>query len=257
MTGSETSFSTGNLNAADLWLFTVWLLLGVPLLGRWAHARLTSLEKSQQRERRVRTYLRTLVKQWLTAAAVVWIALHHHVQWSEIGLGRIDLARTVGTCAALTATLAIVAVLNLRQIRGLTHAQLGKAFGRMQPFYPDGRFEHGIFVVLAATAGICEELIYRGLLLNFLGAVSRSLWTGVLLSSAVFGLGHAYQGRKGVIATSILGLVFAGIYVFTRSLYAGQLLHFMIDVTFGFSGAYGVRLLRDRAPPSSRPVIGS
>ncbi|MGH8287404.1 MAG: CPBP family intramembrane glutamic endopeptidase [Steroidobacteraceae bacterium] len=202
-------------------------------------------------------YLTIIVKQWLTAAAVVWIAQRHHVHWSEIGLGHIDLTRTVGACAVLTAALAIVAVLNLRQIRKLAPAQLGKVFGRMQTFYPDGLFEQGIFLVLAASAGICEELIYRGLLLNFLAAVSQSLWPGALLSSLVFGLGHAYQGKKGIIETSMLGLVFAGLYVFTRSLYAGQLLHFLIDGTFGFSGAYGVRLLRKPVPPSCPPSAGS
>ena len=50
-----------------------------------------------------------------------------------------------------------------------------------------------------------------------------------------------------MVATGILGFIFGAIYVVTSSLFAGQAIHFAINLANGVVGAYAVRLLR--APP--------
>ena len=49
------------------------------------------------------------------------------------------------------------------------------------------------------------------------------------VSSLIFGLGHLYQGVRGVIGTTVLGLVFAVLFVITGNLAIPILLHAAID----------------------------
>jgi len=84
-------------------------------------------------------------------------------------------------------------------------------------------------------------------LVNLVAALGASIWIGVLVGSIAFGFGHVHQGPKGMVATGILGFIFGAIYVVTSSLFAGQAIHFAINLANGVVGAYAVRLLR--APP--------
>jgi membrane protease YdiL (CAAX protease family) len=65
-----------------------------------------------------------------------------------------------------------------------------------------GPYESLLWIALAVTAGICEETIFRGYLQRQFVAWTRSAPIGVLLSAALFGAGHIYQGAK---ATVVMG----------------------------------------------------
>jgi uncharacterized protein len=51
-----------------------------------------------------------------------------------------------------------------------------------------------------------------------------------MLACAVFGIGHMYQGVKGIVGTALLGLVFSAILVVTGNLLLPMILHFLIDL---------------------------
>ncbi|MBL8514270.1 MAG: CPBP family intramembrane metalloprotease, partial [Betaproteobacteria bacterium] len=61
-------------------------------------------------------------------------------------------------------------------------------------------------------------------------------WGGVLLSSAIFGIAHAYQGRTGVLRTAIVGLMVAVLFVVSGSLWLAIVLHTAVDL---YGGALG------------------
>lgn len=84
-------------------------------------------------------------------------------------------------------------------------------------------------VVLVTVVAIVEETVFRGYLILRINGVSRSPWAAVLLSSAVFALGHGYEGMAGVISVYFIGVVLAIIYVWRRSLVAPMIIHFLID----------------------------
>jgi membrane protease YdiL (CAAX protease family) len=99
------------------------------------------------------------------------------------------------------------------------------------------------FSAAAITAGICEEVLYRGYLLWYL----LSLWPGRLAIAAaaailIFGVGHAYQGVRGIVNTAIAGSVFMAMYLVTGSLLAPMVLHAALDLVNGLSF---YRVLRD------------
>ena len=53
----------------------------------------------------------------------------------------------------------------------------------------------------------------------------------MVLSAVVFALGHGYQGSAGAITVGAMGLAFALVYVWRRSLVAPVVMHFLQNFT--------------------------
>jgi membrane protease YdiL (CAAX protease family) len=94
---------------------------------------------------------------------------------------------------------------------------------------PKGLPQIFLACILAAVAAVAEETIFRGYLLLRLHNLTGSLISAVLISSALFSLGHGYEGAIGVGTVGVLGLILALTYVWRKSLVAPAVLHFLID----------------------------
>ena len=93
--------------------------------------------------------------------------------------------------------------------------------------------ERWLWVVVALSAGVCEEVVFRGWLLATLHSPVGVAGTALIVAgAAIFGLAHLYQKAVGVIATGFAGLLFCILYVKTGSLLVPILLHCLIDVRF-------------------------
>lgn len=95
----------------------------------------------------------------------------------------------------------------------------------VQFLMPLGRAEMALWVLLSLTAGICEEAVYRGYLQRQLGAWTRSVPAGIVLSAVAFGGVHLYQGwhRAAVIW---VGGVMGGLLAYWRkSVRPGMVAH--------------------------------
>jgi membrane protease YdiL (CAAX protease family) len=94
----------------------------------------------------------------------------------------------------------------------------------------EARAFHGI----AVTAGVCEEVLYRGYLLWYFQSLMPA---GAAIAAAilVFGLGHVYQGIRGIFSTGIAGGIAMAVYLLTGSLVAPILLHVALDLVNGFT----------------------
>jgi membrane protease YdiL (CAAX protease family) len=91
--------------------------------------------------------------------------------------------------------------------------------------------ERSVFVGVSVTAGFCEELLYRGFLMAY--AQWLGWWQAGIASAIVFGLSHAYQGSAGVVKTAVVGLVMAGLYAYSGSIWPGIVLHAALDLQAG------------------------
>ncbi len=100
-----------------------------------------------------------------------------------------------------------------------------------------GVAESVLAFVLIAVVAVCEETIFRGYLILRFKAVTGSMIAAILLSSAIFSLGHGYEGTAGVVTVGAMGAVFAIVYLWRGSLIAPMVMHFLQDFT-------GILLLR-------------
>ena len=96
--------------------------------------------------------------------------------------------------------------------------------------------------VLVSIVAVSEETIFRGYLTLRFKNVMRSTWRAVLLSSVIFSLGHGYEGEAGMVTVGVMGIIFALVYVWRRSLVAPITMHFLHD----FLGIVLLPLLRVR-----------
>ena len=87
-------------------------------------------------------------------------------------------------------------------------------------------------MALSVTAGVCEELLFRGLLIGML-APWLGWWGAAALGVPLFGVLHAYQGRAGMVRTAIVGAALTGVVAATGSLLPAMALHALIDVGSG------------------------
>ncbi len=79
--------------------------------------------------------------------------------------------------------------------------------------------------------GVVEELQRIFVITRFEKWLGRpGLILGVTLSSAMFGLGHRYQGVGTALSTAVSGLVFAGVYLRRRSALEPITAHAFSDV---------------------------
>ncbi len=106
------------------------------------------------------------------------------------------------------------------------------------PFLPTTGKEFLHFSFLAFSAGFCEEVVYRGFLVNYLMwlcddpviGITVAIW----LPAIIFGMVHMYQGWTSVLKISIMSLLFGAIFIFSQSLLIVVILHFLVDLVGGF-----------------------
>ncbi len=91
-------------------------------------------------------------------------------------------------------------------------------------------------------AAFGEEMVFRGYLISRISDLFRDTRTGravaLLVSSALFGLAHGYQGWAGVIATGTIGCLLGLLYFYSRrNLWAVIICHAIVD-TVALSALY-------------------
>ena len=110
-------------------------------------------------------------------------------------------------------------------------------------FAPTNPRERRMWVALALSAGIGEELVWRGVLPTLLTLVSGSQLFGIVLSILSFALAHAIQGFRSVLAIAAIAGAFHVLVLISGSLYVAMAVHFVYDVVAGFTYARFAREL--------------
>jgi membrane protease YdiL (CAAX protease family) len=92
-----------------------------------------------------------------------------------------------------------------------------------------GMVEFLLAFILVAIVALAEETIFRGYLILRFKAVTANPTVAVLLSAAIFSLGHGYEGSAGVVTVGVMGVVFALVYMWRKSLVVPIVMHFLQD----------------------------
>ena len=209
----------------------VRLVLFQPFAGRRRYQRLKA-EVTANPSARLRHYRRGIAGEWLAVGIVVVIGLLAGRHPASIGLGAGSNARAavndVLVVAVVLGASAVILRLGGSNVRALLRRQ---ARGFME-LLPRSRQERLTFAGLAITAGVCEEVVFRG----FGIAYVRWLWPGasqpfiIVVTAAAFGFAHLYQGTRGVLLTGLVGAYLAWLTLATGSLVPAMVIHALIDL---------------------------
>ncbi len=169
-------------------------------------------------------YARTIVILWSLTAFALYALRLHHLEPAYVG------ARPPRNVAQLALGLVSLFAPVLASLGGAKRVLSDDYARALRAVVPSDRPQWVWFVPVAASAGICEEFLYRGYALTIIAASTQSIALGALASSLAFGLGHAYQGRPGMVGATITGVAYAAIFIITGSLYPCMLGHFVQDI---------------------------
>ena len=204
--------------AARAW--AVVLLVALPALLIVEGRKLRDLETLP----RTQAYLSSMASLWLLALATLAISRFSGFRFTDLGITALPPLRTVTLVALLTT--AGVAVLFLFHMAGVREAPV------MRELLPHTARDRILFVGVSLTAGICEEIIFRGFLIHVLDTVAP-MSIALLLSSGAFGVAHAYQQPVGALRAALLGLVLAVPFVLYGSIVPAIVAHTAIDLLSG------------------------
>jgi membrane protease YdiL (CAAX protease family) len=99
-------------------------------------------------------------------------------------------------------------------------------------FLPRTASERSAFTFLGLTAGVTEEVIYRGYLIWAFSLIMPQ-WGAALLALVAFTSMHAYQGPRGILPVAMAGAFLTVLYLLTGSLWPGIALHAWLDIVNG------------------------
>ena len=219
----------------DFWLIFVALGVLIPWRGRERLRHLLARPAVGTKEKLV-LYGATIAFQWLLCALVAWRSVVRGLTATELGLARHMDFELVAFSLFVAALLCAFQWFNLRRMSRI-HVPSTELMRKLaERLLPSKLVEFGPYCALAVTAGVCEEFLYRGFAIAALTRVGVPAWSVVLISSVLFGLAHAYQGKGGIIGTGLLGLVFGGTRVALDSLFPVVLWHAAVDVVAGVAG---------------------
>lgn len=219
----------------DFWVIVLFLAVVIPWRGHTRLKKLLALPAVDTREK-LALYAATIGFQWALCGVVAWRSIAHGLTAQELGLGSLGWIGNVSAGLAGAILVGGLQWLNLRRIGRMDGAApelLRKLASRLLPVT---LIEYLPYSALAVTAGICEEFIYRGFLLAALFRAGLPVWAAVVLTSALFGLAHAYQGRAGILSTGIFGVVLALGRLAFGSLVPVMMWHAGLDLAAGIAG---------------------
>ena len=129
--------------------------------------------------------------------------------------------------------LALLFVVGLRGCSAVLQYVLGQSLANTGFLLPNGPLESLLWIGVAITAGVCEEIVYRGYLQPQLWALSGSLPLSIALQALIFGVAHVYQGWRPAVITAVYGLVFGLLAAWRKSIVPGAIAHSLFDVIAG------------------------
>jgi membrane protease YdiL (CAAX protease family) len=176
-------------------------------------------------------YGSSAISLWILAGATAIAAWASKIGPATLGLVGLPVIEAFVWSAGVTAL--GVLLLFLARAAGMREAAF---LAHLMPRTADEKL---LFAGLALTAGFCEELVFRGYLIPVLAVASGSTVVAAVVSSAVFGVLHAYQRPAGAARAAMLGALLAAPLLATGSVIPGMIAHAAIDL---LSGLY----LRDR-----------
>ena len=171
----------------------------------------------------------TLTNRFMAGEALIWLCvalLLLLVRWGErrpfssVGLGNRPLLKRSVPWGVLLAVLCagVGAVVST-----LTHFQGGETVQALL------KLPLWLVLVVVMTAGIAEELFYRGYAIERLEQLGLNRYLAGGIPLLVFGLAHATNGLANVLIALALGAVLTVFYFWRRDLVANMIGHFLVD----------------------------
>lgn len=180
--------------------------------------------------RRIVGYLLIMALEWGLVAFIWWSSKRRGIRiadlvqgcWTKIS----DPFRDLGIAIGFLIVSEVV-------LGALGHLLKAVQTSALRNLFPHGALQTALYLLVALTAGFCEELIFRGYLQRQFAALTGAAMGGVVLQGVVFGAAHGYQGWKFMLIIAVFGTMFGLLAQWRKSLRPGMIAHFVQDGALG------------------------
>lgn len=115
-----------------------------------------------------------------------------------------------------------------------------------------------IVILLVPLQSAAEEYVFRGLILQTLGAWIRPIWPGIVVSTIIFTVGHTQYEIWGMLSVAVMGAGFAVVTWRTGGLEAAIALHVVNNVISFLlltSGVLGTTVMSSEGSGPLAPLV--
>jgi len=232
--------------------FAIFIAIVYPIVSFISYRRLLRRVAAGAAPDRSQLYRNTLLSHWTLFFVCMALWAGAARPWPALGFS-LQLDLWFALAAALSLLGIAVLIRQVRQVGSATQEDIDRirtTYGDLSILIPQNGNELTRFYGLSITAGIVEEVLWRGFLIWYLSQY-MPVWAAALASAIGFGLGHAYQGISHLPQVTVVGIVFAALYVISGSIWLPIILHAALDILQGRQ-AYDV-FGRSGSEPGSDP----
>lgn len=114
-----------------------------------------------------------------------------------------------------------------------------------------------LLLIVAGSAGLCEEILFRGLILR--GYEKLGMWKSITFTATLFAMLH--MNIQNILGPLFLGILLGYVVYVTDSIYAGMLGHFMnntisVSLTFVMMQFPALKNAAAHPPSGSEQILG-
>ncbi len=214
--------------------FVFIFVIVFPIAGFFGFRRLLRRADAGESVNRSQLYRNTVTGHWILFLICMAMWAGEARPWTKLGFA-LQLDLWFALAAILTALGIAVLLMQSRQVKTATQEQINgirERFGKLSIIIPRNGSELARFYGLSITAGIVEEILWRGFLIWYLGQF-MPLWAAAIVSSLGFGMAHAYQGLSHLPQVTAVGAALAGLYLLAGSIWLPMILHAAVDIVQG------------------------
>lgn len=225
---------------APLWhtFLVIIILLGLSGLGAIT-AHFQGGFRAENIHNRVPSYIVTIFMEWLVLG-IIWLGIRRRgVRIKDLIGGAWHSPKDIFRDLGISIVFLLSALVVLGLIARVLHAAPNEAVRRL---IPQTRPEIALYLLLALSAGFCEEVVFRGYLQRQLSVITGNPLFGLVLQALLFGASHGYQGVKYMLLIAVYGCMFGTLARARSSLKPGIIAHFLQDGGVGLVARHSSKL---------------
>ncbi len=180
-------------------------------------------------------YVFAAVVEWLILAFVWFGIRRRNVSLRDLIGGSWSNWQAVARDLGIVALFFIASNLVSALLTGILKVDPGQAVRGMMPH---GGIEAALYLLMALTAGFCEEIIFRGYLQRQFTAMMGNVGAAVVTQGILFAAFHGNVGWKFMVIVAMDGWLLGALAYWRRSLRPSMIAHFVQDGFVGLLAPY-------------------
>ena len=178
-------------------------------------------------ELRTSMYVQSIIFQWIMVGLILLSLFYNGDSVDNIGLKFLNQPFLI--LGLFGGSILSLWLFDNFDIPKLNMEKFKKRYKDVMFLIPTNQKEHNWAVAISFTAGICEEIIFRGFtfwqLNQFLPIIPS-----VLIVNLLFALSHFATKMKNMVFAFLFGIFWSMIFIWTGSLWLAMLMHIIIDL---------------------------